>query len=318
MRKIIIFNLFFILAGLLPSISNAITYKVIAVVNGESISNIQLKDRVNLIISSAGMPNSKEVKEKVTKEAMEVLINETLQNQEAKSKGIEITEDELKQAISDLETKNGIEKGGFKKFLNARGVSYNATVEQIKAGVQWKKTLSRFLRSQILITDKEIADKQKELTNIKKQTLVNISEIVIPKEFDDNSSTFELLDKIITTVNSGERDFGDLASKYSVGKTAIRGGLVGWIEEDKIMEPIKSEVMKTQTGKISEPIFVDNLYVIILVNERKIIDPANDKNSIREKLFAEKMETQSKRYIKELRQKALIERKYNNITEILN
>ncbi|MDX1949827.1 MAG: peptidylprolyl isomerase [Rickettsiales bacterium] len=305
------------LTFLIPSLAFSLSYKVIAVVNGESISNIQLKDRVNLIINSAGMPNNNEVREKVTKEAVEVLINETLQNQEAKSKGIEITQDELDKAISDLEMKNGIEKGGFKKFITSKGVSYNSTIDQIKAGVQWKKTLSRFLRSQILITDKEIAEKQKTLQNIKKQVLVNISEIVIPREFEDNSSTYELLDKIISTVNSGERNFGDLALKYSVGKTASRGGQVGWIEEDKIMEPIKSEVKKTKTGKISNPIFVDNLYVVIQVNERKIIDPANDKNSIRDRLFAEKMEGQSKRYIKELRQKALIERKYNNVSELL-
>lgn len=305
------------LAIMIPAFSYALSYKIVAIVNGESISNIQVKDRVNLIISSSGIAPTQESRLKVTKETIEVLINEALQLQEAKAKGVDISEQDVSAAIEDLEKRNRIPSGGFKKFITSKGLSYDAAMSQIKAGIQWKKTVSRFFRAQVLITDAEVEAKKKEFAKIKSKTTSNISEIIIPQEFEDKTSTAELAKKIIEAVKNEGRDFSDLASKYSVGKTAKKGGLVGWVDESKIVEPIGSTVSKTPVGEITEPIYVDNLYVIVKVNDRKVFDPANDSKSIKDALMMEKLEGQSKRYIKELRQKALIERKYKDIAELM-
>ncbi len=315
MNKIFVFLL---LAASLVDVplSYAYSYRVVAIVNGESISNIQLKDRVNLVLSSSGIPDTSANRSKVTKEALEVLINETLQSQEAKAKGVEVSDSELEKAISDLEARNRIPAGSFKEFITSKGISYNATIDQIKAGVQWKKTVSRFFNTQIVISDAEIAAKKKEFAKIPSKRTANISEIIIPESFDDKSPTKDLVNKIIEDTRAGA-DFSVLAGKYSVGKTAKKGGAIGWIDEDKIVEPLASVVKKTKTGSVADPISTDGLYVLIRINDRKIFDPASDDKSIREAVLMQKMESQSKRYIKELRQKALIERKYKDISELI-
>lgn len=312
MKKIFLFLLLLATA----SASFAYSYKIVAIVNGESISNIQLRDRVNLIINSSGVPNNPETRMKVTKEAMEVLINESLQNQEAKAKGVEVTDADLKNAEADLEKRNGIAPGSFKSFITSKGLSYDAALEQIKAGIQWKKTVSRFFRSQVSVSDAEVQAKKKELAKISAKRSVSISEIIIPESFDDKAPTTDLINKIISESRAGA-DFSALAKKFSVGKTASKGGLVGWVDETKIIEPLASAVRKTSTGGVSDPIHTDGLYVIVKINDRKVFDPANDDRSLREAVMIDKLESQSKRYIKELRQKALIERKYNDIKELL-
>ncbi len=313
-----IFSLLFLLVLILsaPTYSTAYSYKIVAIVNGESISNIQLKDRVNLIISSSGISNTPETKLKVTKEAMEVLINETLQNQEAKAKGVEVTEVDIQNAMSDLEKRNQIAPGTFKTFIAAKGLSYEATMDQVKAGIQWKKTVSRFFRSQVMITDAEVNAKKKELSKLMAKSSASISEIIIPESFEDKAPTTELIKKIITDTRAGA-DFAATAKKYSVGRTASKGGFVGWVDEGKIIDPLASAVRKTKTGGISDPIHTEGLYVIVRVNDRKVFDPINDEKSIREAVMMEKLDGQSKRYIKELRQKALIERKYTDIKELI-
>jgi peptidyl-prolyl cis-trans isomerase SurA len=284
-------------------------YEIIAVVNGEAISNIQLKDRVDLIISSSGMDDNLSNRKNVAKDAYNILINEVLQAQEAASKGIELTEDDIDYALTDLERKNRIPEGKFKDFIRKKGLSYEASLEQIKAGLLWKKTISKFFRNKVEVTEDDIRSAAAEYSADDVLKTVNISEIVIPLNYDNTEATKQQAKDIVEQARNKEASFEKLARQYSVGKTAKAGGRIGWIKEDTVMPALKKHVKKLGIGEISDPIFIDDLYVIIKKNDRKVYDPANDEKGLREKAMMEKLENQAKRYVKELRQKALIEKR---------
>ena len=299
-----------ILFALLPIFAVASEYKIVAVVNGEAISNIQLNQRVDIIINSSGMDNNLSNRKRVTKEALEILINETLQKQEAAKFGIELTDNEVNESITDLEKKNKIPEDGFRNFIEQKGLSYEATLEQVKAGLLWQKTLSRIVRPDLNITDQEIRSEAAKFSKSDIRRLANISEIVVPVEYEGRQETIELVRTIKNSIEAGTKEFSEMAKKYSVGKTAEKGGKVGWIKQESIIDPLKKAVLNTREGEISEPIEVDAMYVLLKVNDKKVINPAKNEKLLRQRATVTKMEKAAKRYIKELRQKAYIERKY--------
>ncbi len=316
MKKYILKALLISLFITLPIQAYALSYKVIAIVNDESISSIQLRDRVKIIMNSTGMKNTTENRKKVAIEAYDILINEILQAQEAKSKGVNLDESIMEAAVVDLEKRNKIPPGGFKKFIESKGLSYQATLDQIKAGLLWRKTMSNLFRSEVNVTEEDIKEQALEYSDKDVKRTVNLSEIVIPIDYDKEDETYKKAMDISKRANNGE-DFSELAKRYSAGKTGKKGGSVGWMEEPAIVYPLNEEVARLKSGEVGEPIRVEEMYVILKLNERKIFDPANDKQALKEKALMEKMETKAKRYIKGLRQKAFIEKRYKN-SELIN
>jgi len=302
-------SLVLILAIAFSGNANALSYKIIASVNGEAISNVQLRDRVKIIMNSTGMPNTAANRKKVAREAFDVLINETLQAQEAKQRGIEVTEEIMKLAVEDLEKRNKIASGGFKKFINSKGLSYQATLDQIKAGMLWKKTVSRLFRENVEVTDEEVKARASDYNKKDIIRTVDLSEIVIPVEYNAEDATYDKAEQIAKRARGGE-SFESLAKQYSMGKTAKQGGRIGILLEKTVVPPLNEEVARLKNGQVGEPIRVDDLFVILKLNKRKIDNPASDKAKLREKVVFEKLELKAKKFVKELRQKALIDKRY--------
>lgn len=302
---------------LLSTPLQAIEYKVAAIVNGKAITNLQVKERVDIILDSTGLKNTAKNRLQVTKEAVDILINETLQEQEAKDKGISLKQREIDAAIIDLEQKNGMRSGSFKQFIKSRGLSYQAALDQIKAGLLWKKTVTKFLRPDISVSDKEIEKRQTKLEKIKVQKLYSISEIILPLDVQ-NPNTSKLVANKIANEAREKNNFAELAKKHSAGRTGKKGGYVGLIPADKVVEPLASMIKSTPQGEVSAPKLVeDAMYVIVKVNQIKEVGPPKDEKSIEDMLVVEELEKDSKKYIKKLRQKAYIEKKFTSIDELV-
>lgn len=312
MKKLLISAL---LLSLLPATAYSFSYKILAVVNGESVSTAQVKDRVKLVMSSAGMPDNASNRAKVTKEVADILINEVLQKQDGREKKIDLTDAEINAVISDLEKNNKLKPGGFKKFVEQKGISYATLRDQIIASILWKKILQTYVRPGITVTDEDISKAKAQIDSKPKvaaKTYVNISEIIIPIEFGKEQESKDLAETIVRTARGGTEDFGDLAKRYSVGKTAPNKGQAGWLPENGMIEPLASNIKKTGTGKITDPIQAQSMYVILKINERKTDAPPVEKMSPKDKAFANKIEEGAKKYIKALRDKAYIEKKYTD------
>jgi peptidyl-prolyl cis-trans isomerase SurA len=301
------FFILFIVALLIPNFAKA-DVKIIAVVNGESITNTQLDQRVKIISSAANMANDSQTQEKIRKQAIEILINEILQRQEANNLGIQLTDKEFEYALKDLEQKNQIKPGGFKDFVSSKGLNYTATLEQIKAGLIWKKVIARLIQPRVFVTDQEVEAKANSFSEKDVKREAEVYEIIVPVDYGDDKSAKQKADELVKRARKGE-DFSGLAKKYSVGKTAKNGGLVGVINESVVVGPIKELLSSTKSGEVSEPKKIQSFYVIIKVNERREFNPKSDATQLKNMVMMEKIEQESKTYVKKLREKAYIERR---------
>jgi peptidyl-prolyl cis-trans isomerase SurA len=303
MKKLILLSLI-----ILTPFAASASVKIISVVNGESITNYQLDQRVDIIVSSSGLADDKSARERIRKQALDILINETLQKQEAASLGITLTDAEFASAIKDLEQKNNIKPGGFKEFIQKRGINYDATIDQIKAGLTWKKVIARLIQPRIYVTDDEVAVKAKSYSDKDIKREVEVSEIIIAVDYGDDAGAKAKAADLAKRARNGE-DFAELAKKYSVGKTSKNGGYVGVINESALVGPLKSILATAKSNTITEPSKIESFYVVLKVGERRIFDPKNDKEQIRNMVLMDKLEQESKAYVKKLREKAYIDKR---------
>ena len=84
--------------------------KIIAKVNNEIITNIDLDNRLRMTLDLSNLPNEKEVKEKLTPRVLDSLIDESLKIQEANRLGIYVTNQEVMTQINRLEKRLNLEK----------------------------------------------------------------------------------------------------------------------------------------------------------------------------------------------------------------
>ena len=55
----------------------------------------------------------------------------------------------------------------------------------------------------------------------------------------------------------------------SISETALKGGDLGWINENAISEQFKSKIIKTPVGKVSEPIILPEGILLFKVRDKR-------------------------------------------------
>ncbi len=63
----------------------------------------------------------------------------------------------------------------------------------------------------------------------------------------------EILDKVLESLEMGA-DFTELTVRYSGGPAAAKGGDIGWIKPQDMVEPLRSAIEALAENKISPPV----------------------------------------------------------------
>ncbi|GMT42923.1 MAG: hypothetical protein IEMM0002_1334 [bacterium] len=190
--------------------------------------------------------------------AMDIMIDEKLILQVGKEKEIGITEREIDKAVERIRKRMGVEQEEFNKLLVREGLTmerYRQTMEdQLMAG----KVLAREVRSQVQLTDEDIAEyyeKQKNEFKVKPKMRVRHIILIVKNEASDEEAKKAL--KRITQIRGeiiGGLDFGDAAKKYSQGPSATSGGLLNEVSQGEMVKKFEDAAFALEPGEISGPV----------------------------------------------------------------
>jgi peptidyl-prolyl cis-trans isomerase SurA len=139
-----------------PSSTDQIT-RIVAVVNGDVISNADVDNRARLFAVSTGLPLTPEVIGRLKSQITRQLIDERLRMQEAQRRKIVIPDKQIADAIHGIETRNGLPAGGLRQKLQADGVSQLTLIDQIRTQLGWGQVLREQLGDQVKVSDAEVA-----------------------------------------------------------------------------------------------------------------------------------------------------------------
>lgn len=264
------FAVILLLAPLVPATAQT-SLRAAAVVNDEVISVLDLEMRLRLVLEFSGMDDSPAVRERLAPQVLRTLIDERLQLQEAERLGIEVAEQELRDAVASIASRNNMTYQPFVQLLERRGVMPQTLFNQLRAQLAWQKVVRRRLRAEVDVTEEDVEAIVERILSSEGQTQVRVAEIFLA--VDDPSQEEEVrrtARRLIAQLRQGA-DFAALARQFSQSATAAVGGELGWIQPGRLPEELSGQLQRMRPGEIAGPVQTyAGLYILQLRDRREL------------------------------------------------
>ncbi len=266
MNKIkILFILIFFL------IFNAISYGIIleikVKIQDQIITNLDIENEKNYLFFLN--PKLRELEtSRINNIAKESLITEKIKKIELyKFFDFDSNNDLLNVVEKNLFKKKNIkDKDEFIEILEQRDLNYEIVRQKLYTEALWNQLIYKKYSSNVVLNEKELRKNIIEKVNMeRKKFSYNLSEIFFTESIEES------LDKKIFKINESIKKIGfeNTANIYSISNTSNKGGLIGWINELQISDLISNKIKKLEIKEISEPIKLQNGYIIIKLNDKK-------------------------------------------------
>ncbi len=279
--------------------------RILASVNGDIITTEDINNRVRAFCMTTGIPYNEQTKLLIINKVMQNTIDEKLKLQDAEKNKIEISEQEIDDAVKSFANSNKSSVSQLRQAFKEHGVSEAIFREQMKSDLAWVR-LVRSKTANDTVTEIEIQDALEATKKDMNQVKFMVSEIVI-----DRKNAKNIYD-LSQTLRQDPR-FEMYAAQFSQSPSASSGGRLGWISSGQLPEPLDKALSKMSQGQVSDPILYNDAYYILRVEQK--FDPAKDNlpepntAEIAEMLAGQKTERFAARRLQELRQRAAIELK---------
>jgi peptidyl-prolyl cis-trans isomerase SurA len=233
--------------------------RVAAVVNSGVVLESEVKDLIASVTIQAKKNNQTLPSDRALRvQVMEKLINDAIISQLGERMGVQISDAQLDETISNMAQENKQSLEELRQSLVADGLDYEKYRESIRNELISGEVRRASLRRRIYISPQEVANL---LSVMKEQTNADIEyrlgHILIefpnnPKQVDINAAKIRA-EKVLELLNNGS-DFTNIAMTSSGGGNALDGGDLGWKTINE-MPTLFSEIIDGQEkGSIFGPI----------------------------------------------------------------
>jgi peptidyl-prolyl cis-trans isomerase SurA len=244
---------------------------IVAVVNGDVISAADVDLRRRLFAVSTGQGISPDVLERLTPQIIRQLIDERLRLQEAQRRHIVVSDQQIADAIRDIEQRNNMPAGGLRGRLAAVGIDMRTLIDQIRVQIGWSQVLRQVLGAQAQVSQADIKERQQLLKSEIGKPEFNVSEIFVPiTEPSQADDANRFADTVIQQLRAGA-PFPVMATQFSQSQTALQGGALGWVQADQLDPEVLRVVEEMPVGAISNPIRVPGGLSIVTVRGKREI-----------------------------------------------
>ena len=124
-----------------PAPTTTQAMRIVAVVNGDVVSNTDVDNRTRLFALSTGLPLTQEVLDRLKQQITRQLIDEKLRMQEVQRRKIVIPDKAIADSIHDIESRNGLPQGALQQKLSASGVAFRTLIDQLRTQLGWTQVL---------------------------------------------------------------------------------------------------------------------------------------------------------------------------------
>jgi peptidyl-prolyl cis-trans isomerase SurA len=245
--------------------------RIAAVVNGDVISQADIANRARLFAISTGLPLSPEVIDRLRSQILRQLIDERLRVQEAQRRKIVIQDAQIATAIKEIETRNNMPPGALRTKLASDGVSTRTLIDQIRAQLAWSQMLRDAVAEKVSVTEADVAEQQKLVTQQVGQTEYRVGEIFIPVDDPANSADAQrFAETVIGELHAGA-SFAMVAAQFSQTQTALEGGELGWIQTNQLDPTVARIVSQMPIGAVSNLVRVPGGFSVVALQAKREI-----------------------------------------------
>ena len=169
----------------------------------------------------------------------------------------------------------------FESYLNDFDISIADLRKKIGIENEWKNLVYSKYSKSIKIDKENLINQIEKLSKEEFSIEYNLSEIVFIK--NQNISLKDQSKKILESIEIN--GFENTANLYSISDSSKVGGKIGWVKKNNLSLEINNELENLKVNSYSDPIKIDNNYLILKINDIKEITVKVDKQKELDKMI---------------------------------
>ncbi len=258
---------------------------IAAVVNDDAVSLLDVVERLDLVLATAGIDDDDEVRRHWLPQVLEALVEERLVLQEGARIGLAPLAIDLEREYRRIEGNLGLAAGRLRDFMAFHGLSLESLNRQIEARAMLETlALSRLRAGQV--GEEDIDDALARLRAAADEPAFLLAELFLavdrPQDEPEIAATMARLRAAIVDGAS----FPALARQFSQRASAGDGGDLGWMVAGRLAEEWRQAVPALAPGQVSQPLRVAGGFVLVLMRDRRPgATPEDERIVLRQLLF---------------------------------
>ena len=270
-------------AKIIKKTKNIIQDGLYATVGNKAITKSDIVSEIKKILILNNKSFSEDEKGNLQNRAIKALIKTNIKKIEVERNNfLEFSNKDLNNEIMRLTKNLNINLDRLKEICEINNFDFSIIEESIKTDLRWNSLIFQTYKDRLLINLEEIEEQIKLTQNKKEIEEYLVSEIIIKLvEKDKIQSAIEDLKNKIKT-----QGFENVAINLSIADSASKGGSLGWINENLIVDKLKSVIANTLIGGISEPILLPKGILIFKVNNKRKTKNTKSLEEIKNQLVA--------------------------------
>jgi len=296
-----------------PGPDDRVTDRVVAVVNNDAITLSELQEALTayrLESRDGGAPS-----DDLMKQFLGRMIDNRLQLQEAEREKVIVDDVEVEEELLErMKRLNLTDRAQLEKTLEAHGLTLESVRKRVRESLRVQRLVNRKVRLRVSVTEAEImkyleANRQKLETGL----AYHASHLLCVPEGAGDDAAWEAArikaDLLYAQLVQGA-DFAELARVHSRDASAKDGGDLGRLKRGELAQEIEAQILALEPGEVSRPYKSSLGWHIFKLESRESLEGEGlerAKNQIRDILFREKYEARLDAWLKEIKQRAVIE-----------
>ena len=246
---------------------------IIAIVQDDVITQREIEARKTIIRTEFSRSNRQLPEpETLHRQVLELMIADSILLQEARQRGIKVTDGQLNQAMQKIARDNQMDLSQFRDVLISDGLDYEKYRESIRKDLILSALRRQYTQRTAIITDEEVDDFISRNEDGSSQyeyrlahILVSLPDAAAPEQVSEAKKTTT---EIMNRLDAGEA-FDQLANEYSSGSNALSGGDLGWRKRTQIPSIFTDAVIPMKAGEYAGPFRSASGYHIVYLSDKK-------------------------------------------------
>lgn len=296
-KKILSFLLIVFALSLFPHLTQArIVNRIMAVVGNQVITSMNLRQSISVDHRPQdfqALPAEKQ--NAILKQNLDGLIDDLLIAQKAASVGVNISDEEVDDTIERVLKQNRMSQEMLEKALASQNLNFTSYRSKIASDLLKAKFVSKEIKSNVIITNQEILNYAEKHNLFSSDESVTLAQIFIPSSSSRAAAgkDDEIWGKIRERLKN-EENFFALASEFSEGPAAAKGGRLGTFKRGSLLEEIENAAYKQPLGEAGKVIKTSLGYHMIMItnrtgkNEDRSLTPEAEEQ-VKDKLYDKKL-----------------------------
>ena len=263
--------------------ASAQTIKVIAVVDGEAITNYDLDNRLTYLLATTGIRVTDDNEQQLRDDVLQMLIDDKIKLKEGKRLSPAAVSASRTRAIELVNQAYGTETKTANQRLKELSIERQTVEDKYLADVVWASLVREKFQGQFDNVGKLAEQALERIKRDLSQPQIRISEIVLaPTPDRPTAQNLDIAQQMVQAIRDGA-DFAAIARQYSAAGSASNGGRLNWMVQSSLPEVFQTQLSLAESGATLDPLNVDGIVYILRkdgVRAKGLIDPSQTKVTI--------------------------------------